>query len=751
MGVAHAVDVSKLDVCFGGFTPMALSDGIASCEQVEKAQLRAQLRRASLEKAAAIEAARASDARRYNDPEGNLWHYVVLDGAEVRVEKCEPRSRVLVVPERIAGMPVVALAADACASLPELEEVFCPDSMLSIGFCAFRRCAKLRRARLPRNLATFDSGWFRSCSHLEHLVLPGRLEQLESNIFDLPGLRTLVIGAGTGGVAPGAFAKSNLASVEVDDENPFLKTDGKALYSYDGEVLAALAVPVARLVIQPGCRVVGKKGLSGFSCVEQVDVPASLEVLGPFAFSGTSITRFEAPPSLRHVMEKAFFNCESLREVRLNEGLRVVEASAFAGTSLHALEVPSTVCEIGHPLAERSALTYAGSQATFSVAAESPCYLLDEAGGLYRKGESGLLMERMMDPDAHVYRVLDGTKAICEDAFFGLAELVEVILPEGLERVDGNAFRSCRRLSRVNLPAGLRRIGEGAFLETSLKGIHIPASLELIGDNALVTYGGHRGKAEPSLRQISVEEGNAVFYTACGCLLERKASGLSRVVLCSGSEQVVCIPEEVDEIAPYAFSGLRGISELRVSERVRSIGIRGLAIDGLVDLIHVDLTTPVEGHEFFDIRFPHTDRGAQQQALALGMLRTVNVESLLEHYDNAIVNASSFDSKSSEGLSLYEQSTGIIARLLDPVFLSVVNRGLGERVLKRNIAKISASIAKRDDRRSIDALLDLGYINENNIYAVIESVGSLQDAGMTGYLLEVKRMRFGQDAFDFDL
>ena len=34
---------------------------------------------------------------------------------------------------------------------------------------------------------------------------------------------------------------------------------------------------------------------------------------------------------------------------------------------------------------------------------------------------------------------------------------------------------------------------------------------------------------------------------------------------------------------------------------------------------------------------------------------------------------------------------------------------------------------------------------------MIAGVGKLQDAAMTGYLLELKRTKFGQDAIDFDL
>ena len=42
-------------------------------------------------------------------------------------------------------------------------------------------------------------------------------------------------------------------------------------------------------------------------------------------------------------------------------------------------------------------------------------------------------------------------------------------------------------------------------------------------------------------------------------------------------------------------------------------------------------------------------------------------------------------------------------------------------------------------------------LTAENLERVGEAVGTLQDAAMTGYLLEMKRVRFSQRTFDFDL
>ena len=754
-GASPVRDVGALEVCFGGFSPMALSDGIASREQVLQAEQRVRAYQAACERAAALEAARASEVRAWADGRGTLWRYAVLDGTEVRIEGCEPAVACVAVPDAIEGKPVVALASDALAYLPDVEEIVCPDALALVGPSAFRENKSLRRVVLPRELAAFDSAWFRNCPHIEHLALSGQLSRLDASIFDLPGLRSLTVGPGTAEVAPGAFAKSALESIEVDAGNPFLMTDGAALYTRDGSVLVALAVPAASYAIRPGCRAVARKGFSTFSCVERIDAPEGLEELDAFAFSRTGIARFDAPASLRRIGEKAFFNCAALECVQMREGVASIGDNAFTGTRLRALELPSTVEELGNPLAAGCALTYAGADATFRIAEgtpASPAHLkLDSAGGLYREGADGAHLIRLMDPAARSYEVRRGTVAIEAGACANHAQLAEVALPEGLERIGRAAFKACHALMRADLPASLRRIEDEAFLDTSLARLRLPAALEQVGENALVTHGAHHGTAAPSLREVQVDAGNLRFFTSGSLLLERTDRGSARVLLCMGTEEAVRIPAEVDEIAPYAFNDVGGVRELFLSDRIARVGIRGLGIDGLLERIHVDLVKPIAGHESFDICFPDTDRGAQQMMLALSVPDRVDVAVLFEHYDNAIVNASSFDAQSSRGLGLYEQAVRIVARLQDPVFLTPVNRSLCERILRDGIADICVAVAKHDDRKTIDALVDLGFLNADNLYEAIDRIGEVQDAAMTGYLLELKRLRFGRSARDFDL
>jgi hypothetical protein len=140
-------------------------------------------------------------------------------------------------------------------------------------------------------------------------------------------------------------------------------------------------------------------------------------------------------------------------------------------------------------------------------------------------------------------------------AFALCSKLVEVILPEGLERIDFNAFylsrnlkvmdlskchnlkkisfrtfSHCNSLQSVKLPEGLKLIEMDAFEYTALHEITIPSTVDSIdnrafsGCNDLKTYR-CMGQTPPRMEDLDVHDRNlgtiyspdAVLYVPKGC------------------------------------------------------------------------------------------------------------------------------------------------------------------------------------------------------------------------------------------
>lgn len=750
MAAKQNVSLKNLQVTFGGFSPTLMSgEGQRVGGYVDKMNERLSEHYAAKRHAARLEEARAGEPRVFDDG-SCVWTYVLLDEAEARIERCESAAEDIRIPDEIEGFPVVAIGDDALAGLPVARQIVCPDSVLAIGGCAFRACRKLKRLVLPRFVDSFESSWFRHCMQVEELVLPGALEVIKPDIFDNSDLKRLVIGEGTREIAPGAFAKSKLESATVSPENEVLTSDGRGIYSKDGSWFVALAVPCTAYEVAAGTLGLAKRCMSGFSCVSSVMLPDTLVYIGEFAFYGNQIEEFTAPRALVQIAEKAFFRCSKLAYVELNEGLRAIGDNAFTGTAIAGLALPSTLYQLGLNVAAQSGLIFSGEQATLTLPEDAEYLRLDGYGALYRQLDDGLHLVRLLDPDQTELVLDSGTRFVDEAALLKHDKIERVVMPEGLERIDRRAFKGATALKEARIPSTVRVIGEEAFLDTSLEAVNLPASLEELGANALVSFYAHHGGGQPSVKGIEVAPELADRFFVSGSLLcARKPHGVE-VMLCTGMERTVAIPAEACSIAEYAFNGIHTIDELTMSNNISSIGVRGIAIESFVRHVHIDLVEPIEGHDCFDFYFPDTPRSIKQLALAFTTMTECDIEMLFRYYDTVVCNAMGFG-KNAGGLKLHEQVARMLERLEDPVFMTTANKETLTRFLHNNVVDVCEALARADDRRSIDRLIDLGYITEENLTECIDRIGTVQDAAMTGYLLEIKRRRFGRVTMDFSL
>lgn len=732
---------------------MALSDGLRSVEEIERMEEVIARNRDERTRLIREDEAACSEERAFMLDDGTLWEYVTVHDEYVRIIGCKTDTESLEIPALIEGKPVAELAIDACSYLDSVREIVCSPQIERIGNCAFRSCGNLERLALPRNVETYDSSWVRGCRKLAELVLPGMLARVASSIFDEGRLRALVIGFGTYDFAPGLFAQGTLEQINIDDENPYITTDGQAIFAHEGTHLRVLALACERYAVPEGCKVIEKKAFANRAELYRVDLPDTVTTIEDYAFSYSGLESFVSPRDLRVIGERAFFRCRGLTRVVLDEGLISIGDDAFTGTGIETLRVPATLESLGDNIADDTKITFCGDDASFSIA-PGGILEIDREGGLYRNSNDGKRFVRLLDDKVARYAVRSETVEIEPHAFMQHAHIEEVTLPEGLLRIGDAAFRDCHELAIADFPSTLEEVGDEAFLDTSLSRVFIPHGLRHLGNTALVTHGAHNGDVAPSLKSVGADEENERFYSVPGLLIERHDEGGSHVVVYADDVESVRIPEDVSTIDPYAFGGARHLRELFLSDRIRHVGMRGLSLDCFVEHFHIDLDEPHEGHASFDFYFPDAPRSAHEIQLAFNLSSSVDLARIFKHYDSAIVNMHEFDKKTSgahDDFDVYGQAKLAIERLADPILMSSTNKIMLTQVLTKNLEEVCEAIARHDDRKAIDELLELEILNKDNLLDVIDHIGKLQDAAMTGYLLEIKRRLFQRSAVDFDL
>ncbi len=149
-------------------------------------------------------------------------------------------------------------------------------------------------------------------------------------------------------------------------------------------------------------------------------------------------------------------------------------------------------------------------------------------------------------------------------AFYGCEKLEEVILSDGVKKIDTKAFEGCVALRKIPLDKNMY-IGNAAFKNcVSLKEIKLSDKLENIGSEAFYGCCGLSSVEIPKgvktigtevfgncaeLMSLGVEEGNEKYRSENNCIIEK---GVEKIVAaCNGS----LIPTSVKIIGEKAFSG----------------------------------------------------------------------------------------------------------------------------------------------------------------------------------------------------
>ena len=226
----------------------------------------------------------------------------------------------------------------------------------------------------------------------------------------------------------------------------------------------------------------------------------------------------------------------------------------------------------------------------------------DEFGALY--SPDGLRL--LKGPDREHYHVRQGTRVICDSAFFGCGSLSSIAIPDSVTHIGANPFResgvcrieskshffeaddhalytkgkrvlitffdkstsfftipdsvthigdsafeSCHSLSSINIPDSVTHIGDSAFSDChSLSSISIPDSVTHIRDR---TFWFCRSLSSINIPNSVTHIGDSAFF---GC----------------ESLSSINIPDSVTHIGHSAFCGCESLSSINIPHSVTHIG-----------------------------------------------------------------------------------------------------------------------------------------------------------------------------------
>lgn len=376
-----------------------------------------------------------------------------------------------------------------------------PEGTTTICYAAFVDAEQLQTVRFPSTLTTIESHAFSGCKGLCNIALPNSLQRVGFSAFDsyigrfaeqsLP----ITLGENVKYIGYCAFSSIPAESFEVAEENPYYTSaDGLLMNKSKTTVLSSPA---------------RKSG--------SVTLPESTTTVAPYAFEHTDITELILPDSLTSISNNAgcpfglehlsigagltewdysgynkavievstenpaftvkdgvLFNKEmttlymypstaAAESYTVPEGVEEIASNAFGYNcdALHAVTLSSTVKTVyrdSFGLPHLEALNAADGNPDFS----------SDDGMLYNK--DGTILYLCPKEKKGTVRIAGTARTIGAQAMesIDLDAADAVIIPEGVEKIEGGNFRSVygnEGALQVYLPATLTEISEASFTE----------------------------------------------------------------------------------------------------------------------------------------------------------------------------------------------------------------------------------------------------------------------------------------------
>ncbi len=423
-----------------------------------------------------------------------------------------------VIPSKLANLTITGdydIVDRAFINCSDLKTISIPATVKKIGVEAFRNCSKIKTFDVPTSLEYIGASGFEGCTALTAFdLLKTQITTLSDNVFSsCVGLKELDI---TNITTIGKFALFNCKNlvVKISGTNDNYEVVDSILYKKGQTEIIRYPATLRQ---------------------NEFTIPSTVKVICEGAFQNVSrLSTLIVPETVEEIELNAIVDCTNLESITLPFIGNKAEGELVEGRNT------DFGCIFGGEKPEMLYVTITGGKVVDNDAFSNLAYVYSvelgstfEVIGLSAFENCVYLESIIFDPNAKI-------TTINERAFSKCSSLTSINIPASVTIIGDYAFQDCNQVTSVTLPKGLEELGVGAFKNwSSLTTVNIDDSNEnyKLIDNAVFTA---------DLKEL-------IFYVAGNPATEYH------------------IPEGVESMNSYAFSGAHSLTAVTFPESVKSV------------------------------------------------------------------------------------------------------------------------------------------------------------------------------------
>ncbi len=320
-----------------------------------------------------------------------------------------------------------------------LQQIVIEDGVTTIGTYAFYNCSSLKSVTLPDSLTSIGKDAFAYCSSLTNVTIPNNVKSIDNEAFyNCKGLTSFTIPDSVTNIGLMVFGGcSDLTSIFVSEGNTeFSSVDG-VLFNRDGTTL--ITCPGGRTGEYTISSNVTSLGHDAFvKCIKltSITIPRSVTRFDYGVFLGCSgLTSITIPDSLTTINSFTFSQCVNLISITIPNSVKSIGQYAFSKCkSLPSITIPDSVKSIEmYAFYNCSSLTdvyYGGTETQWnavSIKTYNECLT-----------NANIHFNRPGGPN--ILALPSDLSAIGAEAFAGLTNVDEIIIPDSVTSIAADAF-----------------------------------------------------------------------------------------------------------------------------------------------------------------------------------------------------------------------------------------------------------------------------------------------------------------------